>query len=179
MSDLNGARHVPTIEELRRAYEEGIPQTLLSGIQVKMRPVQPDKLLAAGTVPDILTPLVMRMIFPPPEAEVHFPDEVNTFLSQERKKAADTVEFVRAVDVVCAASLVDPSVVPYLPLSDRMWIFKLAFLPVEVLSRFRLKSTRDVGAVPDEQGDEQPTEPGAAVDRVTEPAESVHGVSVR
>lgn len=157
MSDQNGV-HVPTIEELRRAYEEGLPQRLLSGIEVKMRPVQPDKLLASGTVPDILTPLVLRMIFPPPEAEREFPDEINNFLVKQRDKAAETVDFVKAVNAVCEAALVDPSVVPYLSLADRMWIFKLAFLPAEVLSRFRLEPSRNVEVVPDQQDDVQPTE---------------------
>lgn len=136
---------LPTIEELRRAYEEGIPQRLFSGIEVQMRPVRLDKLLMSGNVPDILTPLVMRGLFPASDAEAdRFPDEINTFIGQKRDKQKEAVDFIRAVDVVCEAALIDPSVVPYLSLSDRLWIFRLAFLPAEVLSRFRLQPQADV-----------------------------------
>lgn len=149
--------HLPSIEELRRAYEQGIPQTLLSGLEVVMRPVQPDKLLMAGKMPDILTPVMMAMLFPKEATDTtEFPDEVGDpikhFLEKERAKAADAMEFVRAVNVVCEAALVDSSVVPYLSLADRMWIFKLAFLPTEVLSTFRLQSLADVESV--DEGDQ-------------------------
>ena len=162
---------LPTIEELRRAYEEGIPQTLLSGMQVQIRPVRPDKLLMAGKVPDILTPVVMAMLFPKEEEQEPFPDEirdpVNHFLVKERKRADEAVEFIKAVDVVCEAAVVDPAIVPYLSIADRMWIFRLAWMPVEVLSNFRLQPQRDVEAGDDSPGEPQQAEPTAAVDRAT------------
>lgn len=165
---------LPTIEDLRRAYEEGLPQTLLSGLEVQMRPVQADKLLMSGKVPDILTPLVMGMMFAKeqPEDETVFPDEiddpVNAYLNKQRQEAKDAISFIQSVDVVCEAALVDPSIVPYLSLRDRMWIFKLAFYPVEVLSNFRLKPARDVAAGNDSAGDAQQAEPVATVDNGTE-----------
>lgn len=181
----NGAGYtapkLPTIEELRRAYDEGLPQTLLSGIEVYMRPVRPDKLLASGKVPDILTPLVMNMMFPPDKVEddVVFPDEVNSFLGKPRDKTAEAIEFVKAVDVVCEAALIDATAVPYLSLSDRLWIFKLAFMPVEVLSTFRLQPKRDVGVGDSSTGEPQPPERDDAGDSGTVPVESTDSISVR
>jgi hypothetical protein len=150
---IDAVLKLPTIDELRRAYEEGIPQRLFSGVEVVMRPVRLDRLLMSGNVPDILTPLVMKGLFPAGDDEAQrFPDEVNHFIGQKRDKQKEAVDFIRAVDVVCEAALVDVSVLPYLPLSDRLWIFRLAFLPAEVLSRFRLQPQTDVADVG--EGDE-------------------------
>lgn len=184
-NQVNGASKakLPTLDELKRAYDEGLPQTLLSGLEVVMRPVRADRLLLSGNVPDILTPLVMRMIFPREEVvdATVFPDEaddqdpVDAFLYKEREKAQEAMEFIKAVDVVCEAALIDPSIIPYLSLTDRMWIFRLAFMPAEVLSTFRLQPAGDVGVVFDEQGEVQ-AERDAAGDGVPgkpEPADAV------
>lgn len=143
---------VPTIEELKRAYDEGIPQTLISGIEVKMRAVRPDVLLRAGTLPDILTPIVIKSLYE------DVSEKLDAYLFTERDEVQETLDMVRGVDAVCAAALIDPSVVPYLDLSDRMWIFKLAFMPAAVLSTFRYEPNRDVEGAPDGKGNEQPTE---------------------
>lgn len=180
----NGAQHIqvklPTIDELRKAYEEGLEQTLLSGVQVIMRPVRADMLLASGKVPDILRPLIMNMLFPvkkevPPDT---FPDEVGDYLAQPRDETKETLDFIESVNVVCEAALIDPSIVPYLSLSDRMWVFKLAFMPVAVLSRFRIRPKRDVDTVEGEQGQSQPTERDDARDRVIVPIEPADGVPI-
>lgn len=171
--DAPDALKLPTIEELRRAYEEGIPQRLLSGLEVQMRPVQPDKLLMSGKVPDILTPLVMGMMFAkeePVDATV-FPDEaddldpINVYLTKQRQEAKDAIEFIKSVDVVCEAALVDPSIVPYLSLQDRLWLFRLAWTPVEVLRYFRLQPARTVEAGDGGGTEPQQAEPDVAVDR--------------
>lgn len=161
---------VPTIEELRRAYEEGLPQTLLSGVQVLMRPLQPDKLLELGNIPDILTPIMLKGL----RGDVT--QELNAFLMDKRDNMAETMEMVKAVNAVCKAALVDPSITDLLTLSDRMWIFKLAFMPAEVLSTFRLQPRRDVEDLDDKQGQPLQTEPVDASDGIAvqaEPADSV------
>lgn len=149
-------RKMPTIAELRRMYDEGYEQPLLSGVTVHMRPVQPDQLLMSGSIPDILTPLVLKMMHPAEEEAFLFPDEVQNFIDKPRDDAKDAVEFIKAVNHVCEAALVDPSIVPYLSLSDRMWVFKLAFYPAEVLSTFRYTPPGDVEAVPNGDQDAQP-----------------------
>lgn len=163
---------LPTIDELKRAYDEGLPQTLLSGLEVQMRPVQPDKLLLSGKVPDILTPLVMGMMFArEKEDDTVFPDEVKDpithYLTREREKAQEAMEFIKSVDVVCEAALVDASIVPYLTLPDRMWIFRLAFMPVEVLATFRHQPQANVETGDDSAGEPQQAEPVATVDSAT------------
>jgi hypothetical protein len=161
---------VPTIEELRRIYDEGVPQTLLSGVQVQMRPVRADKLLALGRIPDILTPIMLKSVY-----EVAT-EELDSFLFDKRETMAETLEMIRAVDAVCAAALVEPSLVEYLTLQDRMWIFKLAFMPAEVLSTFRLQSRGDVENLDDGEGEPLPTERAASDDAEpvrTQPANRV------
>lgn len=179
----NGAGYapkLPTIDELRRAYEEGLPQTLLSGLEVYMRPVRPDKLLMAGKVPDILTPLVMNMLFPQEKRadDMDFPDEVDSFLGKPRDETKEAMEFIEAVNLVCEAALIDPAIVAYLSLPDRLWIFKLAFMPVEVLSSFRLQPRRDVEPVDGVRDDAHATERDDAGDRVTVPVESADSLPV-
>lgn len=178
----NGAGHkplkLPTIDELRKAYDEGLPQTLLSGLEVYMRPVRPDVLLASGKVPDMLTPLVINMLFPPKREVDEFPDEVGDYLEKPRDKTKETLDFIESVNVVCEAALIDPSIVPYLSLADRMWIFKLAFMPVEVLSRFRLQPRRNVAIDDGERTELLPPERDDARDRDAMSVESADSLPV-
>jgi hypothetical protein len=69
--------------------------------------------------------------------------------------------------VVDNPSAEDEIAISELSLSDRMWIFKLAFMPAEVLSRFRYEPARDVEAMDDEQEQPQQTEPDAIPDQQT------------
>lgn len=130
-----------------------------------MKPVQLDRLLLAGKVPDILTPLVMRMLFGTKPDDPEFPDEIKDpathYLTKKRTEAQEAIEFIESVDVICRESLVDAAAIPYLSIADRMWVFKLALMRAEVLSTFRHEPARDVEAVHDEQDNAQPTEPSA------------------
>jgi hypothetical protein len=143
---------VPTIEELKRAYDEGLPQTLISGIEVLMRTPRPEVLLRSGKLPDILTPIVIKSLYE------DVSKKLDAYLFTERDEVQDTLDMVAGVDAVCEAALIDPSVIPYLTLSDRMWIFKLAFMPAAVLSTFRYEPDGDVEDTPDSQGDVLPSE---------------------
>jgi hypothetical protein len=171
------APKLPTIEELRDAFEKGLPQTLLSGVEVAMRPLRPEPLLFGGKIPDPLRPILMHMLFPPRQENYSFPDELDAFVSEEREDEQAQLDFVQSVDTVCDAVLIDPSIRPFLTFADRLWIFRLAFYPVEVLSRFRLQPPGDVGVVVGEQG-AQPTEPDAAGDGTANEAEPVHALPV-
>lgn len=54
---------VTSAAEIRRLREQGEPERLLSGITVRMRTVTPDLLLKSGKMPDLLSPLVLKMMF--------------------------------------------------------------------------------------------------------------------
>lgn len=136
----------PTIDDLRRMYEEGLPQTLISGIEVRMRPVTPDRLLSLGRIPDTLAPIMLKGLY----EDIH--NDLDKFVQGKPEDKEQTLEMIRAIDTVCEAALLEPDVVPYLSLSDRMWIFKLAFMPAEVLSTFRLQPKRDVATEADGEG---------------------------
>lgn len=142
----------PTIEELRRVYDEGITQRLISGIEVQMHPIQIEKLLEAGDIPDTLTSILVKGLY----EDVR--EDLDNFVMEKQDDRAKAVETIRSVDAVCRAVLIDPTIVPYLSLSDRFWLFKLAFMPAEVLSRFRLQSEGNVDVVDESQNVQQATE---------------------
>lgn len=149
----------PTLDELRRMYEQGLPQTLISGIEVRLRPVTPDKLLRLGRVPDTLAPIMLKGLY----EDIH--NDLDGFVQTQADDKEAALEMIRAIDVVCEAALVEPDIVPYLSLADRMWIFKLAFMPAEVLSTFRLKPPRDVESAADGEGDGDAAERTAVSER--------------
>lgn len=142
----------PTIEELKRAYDEGELIPLISGIPVQMRSVRPEVLLRSGKLPNILTPIIIKMLYE------DVSEKLDAYLFTERDEAAETLEMIAGVDAVCEAALLDSSIVPYLSLSDRMWVFKLALLPAAVLSTFRQQQDGNVDGAPDGEGNVQPTE---------------------
>jgi hypothetical protein len=141
-----------------------------------MRPVRPDTLIMSGKIPDILTPLVMGMLFVPKQQEDVFPDEIDDpvmdYIKKQREDVKEAQEFIRSIDVVCEAALIDPSIIAYLSLAERIWVFKMAFLPAAVLSRFRYKPARDVEAMDDEQEQQQQAERDDAGDGIAVPVES-------
>jgi hypothetical protein len=143
--------------------ESGVLQTLPSGRVVRIRTVTPDRLLRLGKLPDILTPLVVRMIY----EEVTVSD-LDAFLAT-KEQVTQALEMIDSLNVVCEAGLLEPSIGPGegqitvddLTLAERGWIFKLVFQPAEVLSSFRYESAPDVAVVPDGEDNGQPAQPVA------------------
>lgn len=149
--------------EFRAMRERGVLQTLPSGRVVRLRTVTPDRLLREGKIPDILTPLVLRMVYEDvPNAQL---DE---FLAT-RERVADALAMIESLRVVCVAGLLEPRIVDEpegkgdisiddLTLNERGWVFKLVFQSAETLSSFRFGQTPDVDTLPNGEGDSQPTE---------------------
>lgn len=146
--------------EMRWLRQEGAYTRLPhSGWVVKMRVVQPDRLLRLGKMPDILTTFVVQMIYGKLEK-----DAVSKFLAP-REQVAEAAEVLESLRVVCEAALVHPRIVAEpladdeisiedLELADRGWIFRLAFAPAEAMFPFRtqpppsLDSMAELEAVP-------------------------------
>lgn len=156
MASSNGKGDMPegvkTGAELRAMREHGVWQTLLSGTVVRMRTVTPDRLLRGGRVPDILSPLVTKMMY-----ERVATAELDEFMSR-REQEAESLAVIESINLVCEAALLYPRIVAEpvaddeicaedLSLGDRGWIFKLAFQPAEFLKRFRNQPHGDVGSV--------------------------------
>lgn len=150
---------VTPASEIRSMREQGVPQTLLSGIKVQMRTVTPDRLLRSGRVPDILTPLVNKMLFESVPNE-----ELDKFI-EPREQTKENLEMIDSLNVVCEEALLYPRIVADpvaddeiraddLTLADRGWVFKLAFQEAHILRRFRLEQTRDVEVGDDSGRDE-------------------------
>lgn len=148
-SNGNGTRPKPSLEERRIIHEQGVLQTLPSGVDVAVRPVTPTALLEAGKVPDILTPLVIDMLFEKDMSKTNA--ALDSFVQTPRAQREDALAMIESINAVCEAALVDPSQLPYLTYADRAYIFRMAFLPAEVLSRFRSQPAGDVARV--DEGD--------------------------
>ena len=150
--------------EWRKLREEGVPVRLpVSGRVVRLRTVRPDQLLRRGKIPDVLTSLVVKMIYGK-STDADFAAFV-----EPREAAEEALEMMESLRVVCEAGLLEPRMVhdpqaddeisiDDLEYPDRTYIFRLVFAPVEALARFRVKQKATVEPVADEQGDAQPAE---------------------
>jgi hypothetical protein len=149
--------------EWRKNREQGeLIQLPFSGRLVRLRTVKPDMLLRQGKIPQVLTTLVINMIYD------QGPDnQFEAFLSPQ-ETAEEAMAMLESLRVVCTAGLIAPKVVENpqtddeisiddIELSDRGYIFRLVFAPAEALSRFRAKSPSDVDVVANGAGDPQPT----------------------
>lgn len=134
-----------SLDERRAIFDEGVPILLPSGVDVLLRPVTPETLLRAGKIPDTVTPILLKALYEPLNAQ----KELDAFVQEPRQSAEETLAMLTAIGVVCEAALVDASQLPYLSFQDKGFIFRMAFLPAEVLSRFRAKSGGTVGRVDD------------------------------
>lgn len=149
--------------EWRRNREEGeLIQLPFSGNLVRIRTVRPDSLLRLGKIPQVLSSLVLDIIYDKIED-----NRFEQFLSVgEREDEAK--EMLESLRIVCVAGFVSPKIVENpqsddeisiddIDLGDRSFIFRLVFAPVEALSTFRYKSPSDVDVVANGIGDPQPS----------------------
>lgn len=134
-----------SLDERRKVIEEGVDIVVPTGVAVRVRPVTPDGLLRTGKIPDTVTPIMLKALYEPDKAQV----ALDEFVQEPRQTAEEMLTMLTAIDAVCEASLVDTSQLPYLTFQDKGFIFRMAFLPAEVLSRFRSEPARDVGRVDD------------------------------
>lgn len=148
----------------RAAREQGYLKQLPSGNWARLRPVSPDLLLSTGDLPDMLTPLVVKMVFEGSDGQ-----EVDRLTDPQQmiSQAADTVQLF---NTVCRLAFLAPRIVDDpqaedeisiedIDLADRGFVFQLVTQPAEVLRRFRLEPAGDVAAVSDGQGDGDAAEP--------------------
>lgn len=149
--------------EWRKQREEGIPVWLPFGKKlVRLRTVRPDHLLMLGSIPDVLSTLVVDMVYGTANG-----NDVDKFIAK-KESAADALAMLESLRVVCEAAMVSPRVVAEplatdeiriddIEIADRGYIFRLVFMPADALSRFRYEPPTDVVAVEDIQRDEQST----------------------
>ena len=143
----------------RRVRERGVVVRLPSGRRVRMRNVQPSHLLKLGRIPDVLTPLVLKILYGKAQQ-----DDFDNFFTL-REQVDEALGVIESMRIVCTAALLEPRIVEeavgedeiqFEDLSDteKTWIFNLAFLEAEGLSSFRDGQAADVGLV--DEGQELP-----------------------
>ena len=160
----------------REPRQQGVPVQLPSGNIARLRPVEPQRLLAQGEIIDILTPLVAKMLFQGADASAETIAQVlgdaagdGDNVAQLQDAAGKLADLERVCDIVCKAAFVDPCVVDEptaaneigpddIELADKVHVFTLALRGAAALRHFRYEPNADVESVPDEQGDAQPAE---------------------
>lgn len=154
----------------REPRRQGIPVQLPSGNIARLRPVEPQRLLAQGEIIDILTPLVAQMLLQGADASLATIEAVigdvagaeadSAQLQEAAKKLAD---LERVCDIVCKAAFVEPAVVDNpqgdnemapddIELQDKIHVLTLALRGAAALRHFRYEPQPDVGAIPDGEG---------------------------
>ncbi len=156
----------------RQPRTEGYTKELPSGAVARLRPVSPDQLIAAGEVPDILTPLVLKMLFRGSDGS-----ELTELVNNNEESLRHAQGTMKLINAVCRAAFVQPRIVdepatdPHehtmgddeitiddVTIIDRYFVFQLATQPAEVLRTFMFPEAGTVAALPDEQGDGQPAQ---------------------
>lgn len=151
-------------KEWRQPREEGYEKMLPSGKVARLRPVSPDQLIASGDVPDILTPLVLKMLYHGSDGS-----ELTQLVTSSEESLAHARGTMTLINAVCRAALVQPRIVDNpqaddeiniddVEVLDRYFVFQLATQPAEVLRDFMFPETGAVATVPDGEGNGQPTE---------------------
>lgn len=148
----------------RKPREQGVEIWLPYGQQVvRIRTVRPDHLLAQGDIPDILSPLMLDMIYGRAN------EKKTEAILLPKESVEEAMQLLETLRVVCTAALVEPRIVSEplaedeitideLEYEDRRYIFRLVFLPTEVLSTFRYQAQVDVEPLPHSAGVLQPSE---------------------
>lgn len=137
-------------KEWRRVREEGVVLTLSSGKVVRLRPVQLDRMLMRGEIPDMLTPIAASLLWE---------DETATERS-DKDKYTNLVKYTELMDVIISAALIEPKLalsgepkedeitLEDIELQDRIEIMQLALQSTEVLKKFRQQQEAGLAAVP-------------------------------
>ena len=159
MQGENGHSVKPTSGKTwRRAREVGFMIQLPSGNLARVRPVSPEQMLEMGEIPDILTPLIEKMLFDGADA-----DDVTAAIEEAIDPGAtfepnNMLRLIKFVNAFCVHALVDPRIVEApkaddeiaitdLELPDRFAVYQYCTQPVEVLHRFHLVATQALESV--------------------------------
>jgi hypothetical protein len=109
---------------------------------IRLKSIDAPALLRKGKMPDLLTPLVIKLVY------TEVPDrEIREFLSAQKSKVEDALAMADALDFVAAESIMDGTKVEDLTMAEKRWIFRLAMGPAELLVNFRNEEELDVGIV--------------------------------
>lgn len=146
----------------RRAREEGYAFTLPSGKVARLRPVALDALIRSGKVPNLLIPVIARMLW-----ETTGEGDMRT---TEEREAEEKAHFIDLVSMIVPAAMLSPRVVDNpkatadeislddLHFGDKLAIYRLARLPAEVLDNFSTGQTGAVEPLPDGEDVHEATE---------------------
>lgn len=142
----------------RKPREQGEIVTLPSGNVARLRPVAVDALLAAGRIPDLLSPIAAKTLW------------VETDTASIAEQAESAKGFADLINLIVPLAMIEPRVVDNpegegeialedVDFSDKIAIFQLATGGSTVLRQFRLNQEKRVATVHDGENLQPATEP--------------------
>ena len=138
--------------EWRKPREEGFVIDLPSGNAAKLRPVALDRLVLAGRIPDLLSPVAAEALW------------VQTTESEMKGKGDLLKNYTELVNLIVPLALVEPRIsdnptaddeisLDDIDFTDKVAIFQVATQPAAVLKRFREQQAGSLDAVHDGEND--------------------------
>lgn len=142
----------------RKPREQGEIVTLPSGNVARLRPVAVDALLAAGRIPDLLSPIAAKTLW----------TETNTASIAEQAESAKG--FADLINLIVPLAMLEPLVVAEpegdgqialddIDFADKIAIFQLATGGSTLLRQFRLDQAKRLAVVHDGENVQPATEP--------------------
>lgn len=149
--------------EWRKPREEGYLVKLPSGNLARLGAVDLSSLLIQGEIPDLLTPLVTKMLFDDIDQ-----DALDAQFSADNllERGGEALSFI---NTICKASFIEPRIVDGEPgegeiviedvdVGDRSFVMSICIYGARVLRSFRVGQKEDVESVRDGEDDEREAE---------------------
>lgn len=131
--------------EYRKMKKEGVEQILpYTGRRVRLRSVDAPTLLKEGQIPNILTPMIVKMVY----QDIN-DNELRQYTEKNTGDAAHALAMLESLDFVAKHAITDGTKVEDLTISEKRYIFRLVMGAAELLITFRYDEDANVEDVPD------------------------------
>lgn len=146
------AKQATSGKEWRKPREEGFIIDLPSGNAAKLRPVALDRLVLAGRIPDLLSPVAAEALW------------IQTSEAEMKGKGDLLRNYTELVNLIVPLALIEPRIsdnptgddeisLDDIDFTDKVAIFQVATQPAGVLRRFREQQAGVLDAVHDGKND--------------------------
>lgn len=160
MSKQNGKLNVQPEDHFPIPGEEAISVTLDTGRKIEMVVAELEMLYEAGDIPDELTAIAMRQLFPPAKQDDQGREK--RYFEQFRLAKHVVTKVLRKPIIVATPMKAGEISINHL-FRDEIWqIYRLANNPAEALENFRRQQEGDVAAAQESEGVRPTAEPVTA-----------------
>lgn len=129
--------------EYKKMQTYGVEQVLPpTGRKIKLKSVDAESLLKEGQIPNILTPLIVKMVYQDLSG-----NEIRQFVEGNKGQVQDALGMVETLNFIAKYAITDGTKVESLTLAEKRWIFRLVMGAAELLITFRFDQDPDVEVV--------------------------------